>query len=119
MIWDRPYDLQRIGNPLEWLRQEHRTTPSLDVRDREIAYSLLSPLLDSLAKLPVQIAEVQTLIGLDGERFGFEYCASFLIRARLEWWCDGPAEWKAFTDCVARLRALLQSLLLEDVIKDT
>lgn len=108
VIWDRLHDLQRFANPLEWLRQGFRAPPLLHVRDAEVAYSRVSLLLDDLARQPVQVAGMQTLIGLDGETFGFEYCASFLIRARLEWWCDGPAEWKTFTDSVARLRDRLQ-----------
>lgn len=108
VTWDRPHDLQRFANPLEWLKQGYRTPPLLHVQDVKIAYSRISALLGDLARLPVQVVAVQTLIGLDGEEFGFEYSASFLIRARLEWWCDGPTEWRAFIDCVARLRETLQ-----------
>ncbi len=119
VTWDSPHDLSRFANPLEWLKQGHRAPPSLRVRDVKLAYSLLSPLLDDLAQLPVPVAGVKPLWGLDGERFGFEYSDSSFLRARLEWWCDGPAEWKAFTDSVARLRVLLRRLLHEDGMKDT
>ena len=118
VVWDSPHDLSRFANPLEWLKQGYRTPPSVYVRDAKIAYSQISALLENLARLPVPIAGVQTLIGIDGEGCGFEYCASFLIRARLEWWCDGPAEWRTFIDCVTRLRVLLQSLFNEDETKD-
>lgn len=118
VIWNRLHDLQRFANPLEWLRQGYRTPPLLHVRDVEIAYSHLSSLLDELARLPVPVAGIQPRWGLDGETFGFEHGDSLFLHIQLEWWGDGPTEWKVFTDCVAHLRALLQSLLHEDVIKD-
>ena len=120
VTWESPHDLSRFAHPLEWLKQGHRAPPSLSVCDAEIAYSLLSPLLDDLARISVPVAGVKPLWGLDGERFGFEYrAASSFLCAQLEWWCDGPKEWRAFIDCVARLRALLQKFSHEDVMKDT
>jgi hypothetical protein len=47
-------------------------------------------------------------IGIDGEIWTFR-SGDLFTGASLEWWCDGPPEWKPFADWARRVAAFLDS----------
>ncbi|HEU5366960.1 MAG TPA: hypothetical protein VFU69_00785 [Ktedonobacterales bacterium] len=108
VIWERTTDLRRFADPLEWLKQGHRAPPTIVVRDPRMPADQFTTLLAEVALAPVPAAGIKERWSLDGERFGFENLESGFLQVRLEWWCDGPDEWQAFTRCVARMRAALE-----------
>ncbi|HEY7123557.1 MAG TPA: hypothetical protein VH540_06360 [Ktedonobacterales bacterium] len=111
--WVRKHDLPYFLDPLERIKQGFRVLPTIEVRDARMPASDLSPLLAALAEAPVPVAGIEARWGLDGERFGFENCESGFLSARLEWWGDGPDDWSAFSQMVARLRDALQQCFSE------
>ncbi len=113
VAWVRTHDLRRFADPLEWLKQGSRTSPTIHTRDARMPTRDIQLLLAELAKVPVPTVGIEVQWGLDGEVFGFEDCAPRFLHARLEWWGDGPEEWRAFTQTVARLRTALQQCFLE------
>ncbi len=115
VIWERTHDLRRFADPLEWLRQGYRAAPTIVVRDVRMPADRFSSLLAELALVTVPVAGIEACRGLDGEMFGFEQMDSGFLHVRLEWWCDGPAEWQAFTRCIARMRAALEQCFSGDV----
>jgi hypothetical protein len=108
VIWEWTHDLRRFADPLEWLKQGYRAPPTIVVRDARMPADQFAPLLAELALAPVPAAGIAAYWGLDSETFGFENVESGFLRVRLEWWCDGPEEWRAFTRCVAHLRGALE-----------
>ena len=109
LTWDRTADDLRIFDP----RLVVRTgvlAPTVRVRDGDLPADELRRQLDAGAGLAVPVFLQSHTAGLDGEYFGLEtYETSPFVR--VQWWKDGPAEWRHFTDWVAGLRKFLVSLL--------
>jgi hypothetical protein len=89
--------------------------PSVDPIDPKLVnhVSYLDPaaavaLLDEGAAIRVPVFDNQGRhgIGIDGEIWTFQSGDRF-TGARLEWWCDGPPEWKPFADWTRRLAEFL------------
>jgi hypothetical protein len=108
VVWARAHDVRRFSDPLEWLRQGYRAPPTLTVRDASMPPSDIVPLLVKLADAPVPLAGVDLSWGVDATACGFENGEPCYFKVRLQWWGDGPAEWRTFTQAVARLRQTLQ-----------
>ncbi len=108
VVWVRKHDLPYLLDPLERIRQGVRPFPTIEVRDARVPARELYLLLAALAEAPVPVGGIKARWGLDGEMFGFANCESDFLSVRLEWWGDGPDEWRIFTQAVARLRKALQ-----------
>src|SRR5687768_7540879 len=103
----------RLLDPMEGLKRGFSTAPSLSVRDAVVHTGDYDVLLDEGSRLRIPVVGLEESLGLDEETWGITSNA-FLARPCLEWWCDGPGEWRDFTDWVARLRNFLQRCLDTD-----
>jgi hypothetical protein len=102
ITWDSPADRQR----LEDLAHDFRPVPTIRLQEAPLPEDELTQMLNVGAGLAVPFLGIANRVGIDGEFFGLEtYEVS--PSARMQWWCDGPAEWRHFTDWVAGLRAFL------------
>jgi hypothetical protein len=104
VTWDREGDHRRV------FEQNQAAAPTLRLREAILVASELERLLALGASLTVPILLSGNTVGLDGEYHGLEtYAVSPNVRA--QWWCEGPVEWRHFTDWVAELRAFLARTL--------
>lgn len=109
VIWDSPYDHSRFSDPLEGVRQGFSAPPTLTVDDASTIDNALQPFLHELGRQPIPVVTPHPSIGLDGETFGFQsYGSSATIR--LQWWHDGPKEWRPLIEAIGRIRDFLDSL---------
>lgn len=108
VVWDRAHDLARFSDPLEGVRQGFHSPPTLHLRDAAVSSRQYQRLLHDIATHPAPVVQFRSIIGLDGEQFGIASETGF-NSARMEWWGDGPKEWRDFIAAVMRLRAFLQS----------
>lgn len=94
VTWDRPHDYQRLRDPLLGLQKGFHSDPKIELRDRPLDPSELATRLAAAQSLSLLIVGRQSGICLDGATFGYEERDG---SPRLEWCCDGPAEWREFT----------------------
>jgi hypothetical protein len=95
VTWDRLHDCQRLlCDPLLGLRDGFHRYPKMDLRDRPLEISELDARLAAARAMSVPIVGRDTGICVDGVMFGYEERDG---SPRLEWCCDGPAEWREFT----------------------
>jgi hypothetical protein len=114
VTWDYPGDRRRLTDPIEGLAYGFfHTRPAISLRDAELPAATLTSLLSAGSLLAIPIAGVEECVGLDGESFGIE-SYGFLASVRLEWWCDGPKEWRELTGWVARVRSFLEECAGEE-----
>lgn len=107
--WDQAADNQRIFGPAS-AGASLVPQPTLRVRDAFLPSTELQGFIEAAANLTVPLLVFANRVGLDGEFFGLEtYEVSPFVR--LQWWCDGPVEWRPLTDWAAALRAFLQAQL--------
>ena len=106
--WDRAADHERLFNPLEGLRNGFDSQPTIGLREARLPAAELRSLLEIAANLavPVVLFPRPGDVRVDGEYFGLQtYEASSSVR--LQWWCDGPTEWRHFTDWFGQVRSFL------------
>ena len=105
VTWDRPHDCQRLRDPLHGMQEGFHSEPKIEVRDRALDAIAFTARLDAATSLSLPVIGRYSGICLDGARFGFEerYGSS-----RLEWCCDGPAEWREFTGWATRMMSWLR-----------
>ena len=105
VTWDFLADNARLADPLVGLKQGFHTNPTVVVRDGKLPDDEFSILIEQGRRLNIPLIGIEQRVGLDGvtsgiELFGFD-------RVRLEWWCEGPKEWRALTDWVKKFRVFL------------
>jgi hypothetical protein len=94
VAWDRAYDHQRLREPLLGLQEGFQSHPKIEVRDRPLGAAVLAARL-SLAKFEsLPVVGLDSGLCVDGASFGYEEQEG---ERRLEWCCDGPADWREFT----------------------
>lgn len=94
ITWDRPHDWQRLRDPLLGLQEGFHSHPKIELRDRPLDASELATRLAAAQSLSVPLIGRHGGICVDGAMFGYEERDG---SPRLEWCCDGPAEWREFT----------------------
>src|SRR5262245_5781501 len=106
VTWDFLADSVRLTDPLIGLKQGFHTNPSISVRDGKLLNNdELSILIEKGRRLNIQLIKIGRRLGLDGEFSGVESYG--FDRMRLEWWCEGPEEWRSLIDWVVNLRNFL------------
>jgi hypothetical protein len=105
VVWDRDADERRLFDA-----RDISATPAIRLREAIVPSVELNRLVAAGRDLSVPMLASAEMAGLDGEYFGIEtYEVSPNVRA--QWWCEGPTEWRHFTDWVASLRAFLLECL--------
>jgi hypothetical protein len=94
VTWDRPFDCRRLRDPLLGLQEGFHTQPKIELRDRTLHAPELSSRLARAQSLAIPVVGRNSGICVDGAIFGYEEWGGSL---RLEWCCNGPAEWLEFT----------------------
>jgi hypothetical protein len=106
VAWDRIPDMKRLFDPLEIPKWGLSSTPTIQLREAALPKMELQTLLGAAADLAVPVVVFSHTVGLEGEYFGLEnYEVSPSVR--LQWWCEGPIEWRHFTDWFHRVRSFL------------
>src|SRR5262245_23893922 len=105
--WDFLADNARLADPLVGFKQGFHTNPTVVVRDGKLPDDEFSILIEEGRRLNILLIGIERGVGLDGEISGIELFG--LDRVRLEWWCEGPKEWRALTDWVEKFRDFLSN----------
>jgi len=107
VTWDFLADNARLDDPLVGLKQGFHTNPTVVVRDGKLPDDEFSILIEEGRRLNIPLIGIEQGVGLDGEISGIELFG--FDRVRLEWWCEGPMEWRALTDWVEKFRVFLSN----------
>lgn len=109
--WERSLDYERARNPLKQaaFMVDPEPVPTIDIQDAVVGTDFATAFIARVGTLvPPAIIASQGL-GIDGVENGIETERG---RLRLDWWCDGPPAWRAFTEGVGRLRLDLEAVVL-------
>lgn len=110
--WKRVYDRQRFLDPMMGLREGWHTEPTLAVNDVTLAEPPFAALMKKGQQIHIPLIGVETEFGLDGEHFSLQM-PNFWGGFRLNWWGDGPPEWRELTAWVHELEAFLSQAVGE------
>jgi hypothetical protein len=105
VTWDRPADNERLFGPQP---SAHllAAQPTMRLRDALLPGEELQRRIEEGSRLAVPLLVFSRTAPIDEDLFGLEtYEVSPYVR--LQWWGDGPREWRPFLDWVAGLRAFL------------
>lgn len=109
VTWDHPADHARLYGA-EGALEPVNVQPTLHLREAALPQSETQRRLEVGRQLAVPLLVKGNRAGLDGAYFGMEtYEISPFVK--VQWWGDGPVEWRHFTTWVAELRAFLQNCL--------
>lgn len=98
VVWDRPVDETRVD----------ADQPTIRVRDADLPAAEVQHWIEEGKKLAVPLLVFGQVVGLDGDYFGLETYETSPF-ARVQWWNDGPPEWRHLIDWVRGLRRYLQA----------
>jgi hypothetical protein len=109
--WKRSIDYQRAADPLKHaaLLVDPAPTPTIEILDARTEADFAAGFLQRLGDLAIHPLLPSDGIGIDGVVNGIEMQGG---QIHLEWWCDGPPAWRAFTEGVERLRLDLDAAVL-------
>ncbi len=106
MTWDRVPDQKRLFDPDVIQTRGLDSTPTVRLREAELPQAELETLMATGADLSVPVVLFSHTVGLDGAYFGLEtYEVSPSVR--VQWWGEGPIEWRHFTDWCGQVRCVL------------
>lgn len=108
VTWDRPRDYERASNPLERtaFMMDPDPKPTLQVLDASAGSEFAERFLARLGTLTIP-SLLASYGGVDGVVNGLETQHG---RLHVEWWCEGPPNWRTFAGEVERLRIQLDSI---------
>jgi hypothetical protein len=110
VTWDRIPDQERLFGAQALQTSGLDSTPTVRLREAELPQAELQALIAGAADLSVPVLVFSHTVGLDGEYFGLEtYEVSPAVR--VQWWGDGPIEWRHFTDWCGQVRRFLAGRL--------
>ena len=97
VTWDRSTDQARfLGDPATGLREGFHTSPSIEVRDRDLPREDFHDRMAKLRTMSFIIGSEDSGVGLHGETFGLQI-GLFMNDLRISWWDDGPDAWREVT----------------------
>lgn len=94
VTWDRLHDCQRLRDPLLGLQEGFHTYPKIELRDRRLESAAFAARFAEAQRLSLPIVGRDRGVCLDGAMLGYEEHDG---SPRVQWCCDGPAEWREFT----------------------
>jgi hypothetical protein len=110
VVWDRFHEAARLTDPMEGRRRGFHRHPTLAVRDAEVDETELSQLMEQAKRISIPVVAIEECPGLDGVTCGLA-TDGFLGAVRLEWWCDGPREWRDLIAWAGEMQAFLSRCL--------
>ncbi len=90
---------------------EPEPRPTMEALEARVGESFSTRVLAQLQELGLTSLFPRERLGLDGVVNGLE---TQMGRLRLEWWCDGPPEWRELTEGVERIRIALDEAVLSN-----
>jgi hypothetical protein len=104
--WDRARDNERVFSG------DGNARPTVRLRDARLPDADLRRLVEEGARLAVPLVVFAKVVGVEQDLFGLEnYEVSPFVR--VQWWGEGPAEWRHFTDWVGAVREFVRCHLDE------
>ena len=110
VVWDRPFDTQRLSDPLKGLRHGFSVEPTISSRQAEISLGELELKLANLRSIILPVFVDDGSVGIDGEGFGIE-TFGFTSSIRLAWWSGMPKEWEPIIEWAQDMRRFLSVCL--------
>ena len=109
--WERFADHERARDPLKQaaFMVDPAPAPSIAVQDAVVETDFATAFIERLGTLALPALVACQGLGIDGVENGIETEGG---RVRLQWWCEGPPAWRAFTDGVEHLRVDLDAVVL-------
>jgi hypothetical protein len=109
--WERSADHERTRDPLKQaaFMVDPAPAPSIAVQDAVVETDFATAFIERLGTLALPALVACQGLGIDGVENGIETEGG---RVRLQWWCEGPPAWRAFTDGVEHLRVDLDAVVL-------
>jgi hypothetical protein len=107
VTWNRPEDLERLSDPLIGLKKGFDLNPSIEVKDAIVNLKDFYLELDKLNSINIPVVPKSEVFGLDGEIRGFHHCLPNK-EIKLQWWFDGPIEWKDLTCWQTEMQEFLE-----------
>jgi hypothetical protein len=106
------YDSDRLAY-VEVFNELNYSNKHFDDDDRKLSECLLSiedftPLFLDLQSAKIPVVGFSLYCGLDGTTYGI-YIENYATTIELEWWCEGPEEWREFTSAVNKMQKFLKS----------
>ena len=99
VTWQQTADSQRIGEFMRGQSVSLSSEPTLAADSRPLDASWFERQFTALMTIRIPL-HTNRPIGLDGESFGVHARNEFEV----EWWCDGPTEWrdliKSTNECI-------------------
>ncbi len=107
VTWNRHYDVRRFTDPLDGLREGWHTEPTMVTEDAPLAIDEFLERMEAGRKIRIPLLEgAKTRIGLDGVRYGLQGLYG-LSGWSLNWWEDGPEEWRELIKWAGEMRTYL------------
>src|ERR1044072_9185181 len=95
--WDHGVDHERAAHPLKQapFMIDPDPAPTIEVLDVRVDADFAARLVGRLGSLTVPSLLASRGVGIDGVVNGIETQHQ---QVRLEWWCDGPPDWRSLTE---------------------
>jgi hypothetical protein len=108
--WDHPTDYQRASDPLKQaaFMIDRDPAPTIEIVDVRTSTRFAEQIVERVSGLPVPSPLASDWVGADGAMNGIETQRG---EVHVEWWCEGPPDWRVFTEEVERLRLELDAVV--------
>ena len=106
MIWDRPDDTERFMDPIVGLKKGWHIEPTLTNSETSLDQSEIVRRITIANTIAIPLVGIKSTVRLDAVTYGLQIPASY-NSFRLQWWCNGPEEWRELTTWAADMRTYL------------
>lgn len=111
--WLKEEDIQRLSSPVKSLQYLNRLAPAMIFQTVELDPQWTQQQVASLLSASVPPFAVSNSIGLDGVSYEVRQ-GSYMAGTCLNWWCDGPDEWRPLTEIVSAMLEELEDIYVFD-----
>ncbi|MHC4475297.1 MAG: hypothetical protein ACYTEL_06620 [Planctomycetota bacterium] len=114
VTWDQRRDLHRLhSDPMNGSSEGFHAEPTITFNELTLPKSAVDTVLNRLRRERIDLFVETDSIGIDGETYGIDF-GDYMSCTRVAWWCQGPKQWKRFTDLVVKLISILEQAELTD-----
>lgn len=114
--WLKEEDIQRFSSPVKSLQYLNRLAPTMRFETLELDPQWTQQQIASLLTASVPPFAASNSIGLDGVSYEVRQ-GDYMAGTCLNWWCDGPDEWRPLTRIVFALLEELEDIRAYDAAK--